>query len=95
MLCLCSAPFTAFTLLRIVVLAGFDALSRAPSTGFVSMLAASLICAYIYVHVCEAVWGYLIGIRPLALALITLSCLLRPRNLPPLKCGFKKKKKED
>lgn len=36
---------------------------------------------------------YHVGIRPLALVLITHSCLHRPRNLPPLKCGFKKKKK--
>lgn len=53
---------------------------------------------YIYVPMCMYVrqhWSlYLVGIRPLALLLITLPCLLRPCNLPPLKCGFKKKKKK-
>lgn len=46
----------------------------------------------LYVHMCMYVRRcgslYHVGIRPLALVLITLSCLLRPCNLPPLKCGF-------
>lgn len=56
-------------------------------------------CVYVYmcVPICMYVrqrWSlYLIGIRPLALLLITLPCLLRPCNLPPLKCGFKKTEK--
>lgn len=33
---------------------------------------------------------YLVGIRPLAPILITLSCLLRPCSLPLPKCGLKK-----
>lgn len=33
---------------------------------------------------------YLVGIRPLAPILITLSCLLRPCSLPLPKCWFKK-----
>lgn len=53
---------------------------------------------YMYVYMCMYVRRcgslYLVGIRPLALVLITLSCLLRPCNLPPLKCGFKKKKRK-
>lgn len=50
----------------------------------------------LYVHLCMYVRRcgslYHVGIRPLALVLITLPCLLRPCNLPPLKCGFKKKR---
>lgn len=49
-----------------------------------------------YMYICTYVrrYGslYLVGIRPLALVLITLPCLLRPCNLPPLKCGFEKKR---
>lgn len=60
------------------------------------ILLASYLCKqlFFYVHMCMYMRRcgslYLVGIRPLALVLITAPCLLRPCNLPPLKCGFKK-----
>lgn len=67
--------------------------SRVHLTGYVSTQAASIVCMCTYLRRCGSL--YLVGVRPLALLLITLSCLLRPCNLPPLKCGFKKKRKKE
>lgn len=46
---------------------------------------------YVCAFMCGCLSLYHVGIRPFALVLITLCCLHRPRNLPPLKCGFKKR----
>lgn len=48
--------------------------------------------AYICAFMCGCRSLYHVGIRPFALVLITLCCLHRPHNLPPPKCGFKKKR---
>lgn len=51
------------------------------------------VCEYVCMYVWRCGYLYLVGIRPVALVLITACCLRRPCNVLPLICGFRKKKK--
>lgn len=80
-----------------VKLEDFNALCGVPFTDFVSMQAASLLCACVCVCVYKCIYArpcgslYLVGIRPLALVLITVCSDLAIFHLSNV--GLKKKKR--